>query len=302
MTRSATSRVIAAVGCILVGAAGGRMTVAQETLREVFFHDLAKTRVGNMIIVQANPETEILVFSGGELVLDSGNLVVIARHARIDADTTILSFTQTAKFPMPGEPNQAARGADGMNDGDNGGTGAPGGSGVAGDEGASGGKVVLRIANVTARGRLIVDVSGQGGGKGQDGGQGGDGGNGRNGRPRACGSDEPQDGGDGGWGGIGGQGGPGGRGGNGGIVVYSAALAPLIASKHFVVRAAAGAGGAGGNPGDPGSPGRGGLGGAGILGCGPGGADGAPGGRTTGAQPGPAGAPGTVGAAVQEAP
>ena len=121
-----------------------------------------------------------------------------------------------------------------MKEGDNGGSGAPGGAGVAGDDGAAAGKVVLRIGEVSGKGRLIVDLSGQGGGKGQDGGQGGDGGNGRNGSARVCGGDEPQDGGDGGWGGIGGQGGQGGRGGNGGIVVYSAALTPLIKSKHFV--------------------------------------------------------------------
>lgn len=294
-----TARSILAGACMLASVGLNANAAAEEMLREVFFHDLAKTRIGNMIIMQANPETEILVFNGGELVLDSGNLIVIARHARIDADTTIRSFVQTAKFPKPGKPNQAARGADGMNEGDNGGNGAPGGTGVAGDEGAPAGKVVLRIGEVTAKGRLIVDVSGQGGGKGQDGGQGGDGGNGRDGRARVCGGDPPQDGGNGGWGGIGGQGGAGGRGGNGGIVVYSEALAPLIASRHFVVKTAAGAGGAGGNPGEPGNPGKGGLGGAGIIGCGPGGADGTPGSRTTGAQPGAAGAPGTAGTAIQ---
>ncbi|WP_162917508.1 hypothetical protein [Dongia deserti] len=300
MNARATSRSILTAACILAAAGFGDAAAAEESLREVFFHDLAKVRSGNMIIVQTNPETEILVFNGGELVLEDGNLIVVARHARIDADTTIRSFTLHTKPPKPGEPNQAARGADGMNDGDRGGNGAPGGSGVVGDDGAAAGKVVLRIGEIAAKGRLIVDVSGQGGGKGQDGGQGGDGGNGRNGRARVCGGDEPQDGGDGGWGGIGGQGGPGGRGGNGGIVVYSEALAPLFMSKHFVVTTTAGAGGAGGNPGEAGNPGKGGLGGAGIIGCGTGGVDGAPGRRTTGAQPGSAGAPGTAGVAVQE--
>lgn len=303
MTPRATSRSILAGACILAGMAIGGTATAAETLREIFFHDLAKTRIGNMTIVQTNPETEILVFNGGELVLESGNLIVIARHARIDADTTIRSFTQTAKFPKPGKPNQAARGADGMEEGDKGGNGAPGGAGVAGEGGGAAGKVVLRIGDVAAKARLIIDLSGQGGGKGQDGGQGGDGGNGRNGRPRICGGEAPQDGGDGGdggWGGIGGQGGPGGRGGNGGIVVYSKALAPLIASRHFVVKTAAGGGGAGGNPGEAGNPGAGGLGGAGLIGCGPGGTDGTSGGRTPGAQPGSAGAPGTAGAAIQE--
>ena len=57
---------------------------AEDALHEVYFHDLARTRLGNMTIVQTNPETEILVFSGGELALEGGNLIVIARHARID--------------------------------------------------------------------------------------------------------------------------------------------------------------------------------------------------------------------------
>jgi hypothetical protein len=298
MTSSAKSK-LARVLILAALTAGGR-AAAEEDLREVFVHDLAKVRVGDMTIVQTNPETEILVFNGGELALEGGSLIVIARHARIDGDTTIRSFTLPGRLPKPGEPSQAARGADGINEGDNGGNGAPGGSGVAGDDGAAAGKVVLRIGEVVAKGRLIVDLTGQDGGKGQNGGQGGDGGNGRNGRARVCGGEEPQDGGDGGWGGIGGQGGPGGRGGNGGIVVYSEAMAPLIASKHFVVRTSAGAGGAGGNPGLAGNPGTGGLGGAGAIGCGPGGRDGRPGERTTGAQPGPAGAPGAAGAAVRE--
>ena len=301
MTPRAASRAIIAGACMLAGLGAAGAATADEVLREVYFHDLAKNRVGNMIIVQSNPETEVLVFSGGELVLEGNNLIVIARHARIDGETMIRSFSLPVRLPKPGHPNQAARGADGMKEGDNGGNGAPGGSGVAGDEGAAAGKIVLRIGEVSGNGRLIVDMSGQGGGKGQDGGQGGDGGNGRNGRARVCGGDEPQDGGNGGWGGIGGQGGQGGRGGNGGIVVYSAALKPLIASKHFVVKTAAGAPGAGGNPGQPGNPGKGGLGGAGAIGCGPGGSDGMQGGRIYGAQPGKAGSPGTAGTSLQEA-
>jgi hypothetical protein len=298
MTPRVTSRAIIAAVCMLAGTAG--MASAGEVLREVYFHDLARTRVGNMIIVQSNPETEILVFSGGELALGGDNLMVIARHARLDGDTVIRAHILGARMPMPGQPDQAARGADGMKDGDKGGNGAPGGAGAAGEEGAAAGKVVLRIGEVSGDGRLIVDMSGQGGGKGQNGGQGGDGGNGRNGRARACGGDEPQNGGDGGWGGIGGQGGQGGRGGNGGIVAYSAAMAPLIKSKHFIVKTEAGAPGAGGNPGQPGNPGSGGLGGAGAIGCGAGGSDGAQGGQTSGAQPGKAGSPGTNGTSLQE--
>ena len=300
MTPRATSRAIIATACVLAGLGVAGTASAEEVLREVYFHDLAKTHVGNMIIVQSNPETEILVFSGGDLALEGSNLIVVARHARIDGDTVIRAFTQAARLPKPGEPQQAARGVDGMEEGDNGGNGAPGGSGGPGDEGSAAGKIVLRIGEVSGNGRLIVDLSGQGGGKGQNGGQGGDGGNGRNGRARVCRGVEPQDGGGGGWGGIGGQGGQGGRGGNGGIVVYSATLTPLIKSKHFVVKTAAGAPGAGGNPGEPGNPGSGGLGGAGAIGCGAGGSDGAQGGQTSGAQPGKAGSPGTNGTSLQE--
>jgi hypothetical protein len=299
MTPRTTSRAIIAAVCMLAGTAG--MASAEEVLREVYFHDLARTRVGNMIIVQSNPETEVLVFSGGDLALEGDNLIVVARHARIDGDTVIRAHTVDGRMPMPGQPDQAARGADGMKEGDNGGNGAPGGAGAAGEEGAAAGKVVLRIGEVSGNGRLIVDLSGQAGGKGQNGGQGGDGGNGRNGRARTCGGDEPQNGGDGGWGGIGGQGGQGGRGGNGGIVVYSAAMTPLIKSRHFIVETAAGAPGAGGNPGQPGNPGSGGLGGAGAIGCGAGGSDGAQGSQTSGAQPGKAGSPGTAGTSLQEA-
>ena len=92
--------------------------------------DLARNRIGDIIIVQTNPETEILVFSGGELALEGGHLIVIARHARIDGDTVIRSFRLPTRFAKPGEPNQAARGADGMSEGAAGGNGAPGGSGI----------------------------------------------------------------------------------------------------------------------------------------------------------------------------
>ena len=298
MTRRMISRLMAAGACIFVGMTG--IASAEDALHEVYFHDLAKTRVGNMTIVQTNPETEILVFNGGELALEGGNLIVIARHARIDGDTVIRSFTQAAKFQKPGRPNQAARGVDGVKEGDAGGNGAPGGSGVSGENGAAAGKLVLRIGEISAKGRLIVDLSGQGGGKGQNGGQGGDGGNGRNGRARVCGGDEPQNGGDGGNGGIGGQGGQGGRGGNGGIVVYSKAMTPLLTSRHFVVKTAAGNPGAGGDPGEAGNPGNGGLGGAGVMECGGGGIDGVAGGRISGAQPGLAGSPGGSGTAIEE--
>lgn len=296
--RAVYARILASVlvgSAMLIGSA-----TAEDVLREVYLHDLAKNRIGNVIVAQTNPETEILVFNGGELALEADNLIIVARHARIDADTFIRSFTQTARMGKLGEPKQAARGGDGAEQGDAGGHGAAGASGIAGDNGASAGKVVLRIGEIAGTGRLILDLYGQAGGKGQRGGQGGDGGNGRDGRPRVCGGVNPQDGGDGGWGGIGGQGGPGGRGGNGGIVIYSKALAVLIESGGFHVETAAGKPGAGGDPGKAGDPGGGGLGGAGVLGCGGGGADGAPGGGTSGAQPGPAGSPGSSGTAIEE--
>ena len=56
---------------------------AQDNLREVYFLDLVKSRTGNTIVVEADPDTEILVFNGGELALDNRNLIVVARHARI---------------------------------------------------------------------------------------------------------------------------------------------------------------------------------------------------------------------------
>jgi hypothetical protein len=299
MTPRLTLRSLLA-GSVLAMSLGIGPALADDPLHEVYFHDLAKTRIGNMTIVQTNPETEILVFNGGDLALEGANLIVIARHARIDADTVIRSFARFAKPAKQGLPDQAARGADGMKPGEGGGNGAPGGSGVTGDDGGAAGKLVLRIGEISGDGRLIVDLSGQGGGKGQHGGQGGDGGNGRNGRDSACGGDGAQNGGDGGWGGIGGQGGQGGRGGTGGIVVYSKAMMPLIASKHFLIATAGGKPGAGGDPGDAGNPGSGGIGGAGVLGCGNAGADGAPGDGTSGAEPGAAGSPGGAGTAIEE--
>jgi hypothetical protein len=299
MSARMTWRSLLAASALAMGFGPGP-AMADDPLHEVYFHDLAKTRTGNMVIVQTNPETEILVFNGGELALGDGNLIVVARHARIDADTVIKSFTLSARPAKPGLPNQTARGADGAKDGADGGKGLAGESGVSGDDGASAGKVVLRIGEISGDGRLIVNLSGQSGGKGQQGGQGGDGGNGRDGRAAACGGDAAQSGGNAGWGGIGGRGGQGGRGGNGGIVVYSKAMTPLIRSKHFVIATAGGEPGAGGDPGDAGNPGSGGMGGAGALGCGSAGADGAPGGRTTGAEPGPAGSPGGAGTAIEE--
>jgi len=298
MKRQTTAMRIAiatAAGLLLAGAAA-----AQDPLREVYFHDLARNKVGNVIVVQTNPETEVLVFNGGELSLEGGNLIIVARHARVDADTVIRSFRRTAAIAKQGSPDQAPRGDNGAKPGEPGGDGLPGLSGVPGDNGDGAGKVVLRIGEISGKGRLIVDMAGQAGGKGQRGGQGGDGGNGRDGNARVCGGVDPQDGGNGGWGGIGGQGGEGGRGGNGGIVVYSKALTPLIKSKHFVIDTAAGAPGVGGDPGDAGDPGSGGVGGAGALGCGDGGADGAAGGHRSGAQPGLSGPPGAAGTAIEE--
>ena len=300
MRRRRTWRSVAAGGCILAALGIPAAAGADETLHEVYFHDAARNRVGDTIIVQTNPETEVLVFNGGELALEGGNLIVIARHARIDADTFIRSFTQAAGPTMPSEPAQAARGPDGAKDGDDGGNGASGRSGAAGTDGAAAGKLVLRIGAVSGDGRLIVDLSGQGGGKGQRGGQGGDGGNGHNGKEQSCGSDGPSNGGDGGWGGIGGQGGQGGRGGNGGIVVYSKAMSSLIANRHLLIDTAAGKPGVGGDPGEAGNPGSGGIGGVAALGCGDAGADGAPGSRTSGALPGSAGQSGGAGTAIEE--
>jgi hypothetical protein len=272
---------------------------AEEQLREIYFLDLIQNRTGSTIIVEANPETEILVFNGGQLALENRNLIVVARRARIDADTTIKSFSLVTRLPRPGRPPQAEVGAAGTKEapaGANGNTGTPG---AAGDNGSAAGKVVLRIGEVSGTGRLIVDLSGQDGGKGQAGGQGGDGGPGLDGAAGTCGESEAQDGGDGGWGGIGGQGGPGGRAGNGGILIYSAALQALIERGQFAFATKAGKPGPGGDPGEAGHAGPGGAGGSATQPC-AGGKDGAPGGRLYGASPGQAGAPGRDGSAAMD--
>lgn len=276
-----------------------RSAGAEDALREVYFLDLVKNSTGNTIVVEANPETEVLVFNGGELALDNRNLIVVARHARIDADTIIKSFGLVTRLPRPGRPPQAAAGADGAEPGAAGADGATGAPGGAGDNGRAAGKVVLKIQEVEGRGRLIVNLDGQDGGKGQEGGQGGDGGKGAAGKNGKCGEEPAQNGGAGGWGGIGGQGGAGGRGGNGGILIYSDGLAALIEGGQFLFSTSAGSPGAGGDPGEPGNPGQGGLGGEASSPC-AGGKDGLPGGRYFGASPGAAGAPGRDGAAAKE--
>lgn len=286
--------VVAALSLLPLGA--GR---AEEPLREIYFLDLIANRTGNTIVVEANPETEILVFNGGQLELENRNLIVVARHARIDADTIIKSFSLVTRLPRPGRPPQAEPGADGTAESPVGATGATGAPGAPGDNGSDAGKVVLRIGAVEGGGRLIVDLAGQDGGKGQAGGQGGNGGKGFDGAAGTCGEAPAQDGGDGGWGGIGGQGGPGGRGGNGGILIYSGALEPLIARGQFVFVTKAGRPGPGGDPGEPGLPGGGGDGGEATRPCADG-KDGAPGGRLYGASPGQTGAPGRDGAAARE--
>lgn len=272
---------------------------AQETLREIYFLDLIQNRTGDTIVVEANPETEILVFNGGQLALENRNLIVVARHARIDADTNIKSFSLVSRLPRPGRPPQAEGGAAGTKETPAGGTGNTGLPGAPGDNGSPAGKVVLRIGEVTGSGRLIVDLSGQDGGKGQGGGQGGDGGRGLDGAEGVCGKSEAQNGGDGGWGGIGGQGGPGGRAGNGGILIYSAALESLIERGQFVLATKAGKPGAGGDPGAPGNAGPGGAGGSTTQPC-TNGKDGVPGGQTFGASPGQTGAPGRDGSAAKD--
>ena len=70
-------RSIAAAGCLLAGLAAADRAAADDPLREVYFHDAARNHVGDMIIVQTNPETEVLVFNGGELALEGGSLVVV---------------------------------------------------------------------------------------------------------------------------------------------------------------------------------------------------------------------------------
>jgi len=273
--------------------------VAEEPLREIYFLDLIENRTGNTVVVEANPETEILVFNGGQLALENLNLIVVARHARVDADTIIKSFSLVTRLPRPGRPPQAETGAPGTAEAPAGANGVTGTPGAPGDNGSAAGKIVLRIGEVSGGGRLIVDLSGQDGGKGQAGGQGGDGGKGLDGADGTCGASQAQDGGDGGWGGIGGQGGPGGRGGNGGILIYSAALESLIGGGQFTFATKAGRPGAGGDPGGPGHAGRGGAGGNATQPC-AGGKDGAPGGRLYGASPGQTGAPGRDGSAAKD--
>lgn len=294
MRRSIHLPLCAVLPFLFAGAAA-----AEDTLREVYFLDLVKNRTGNTIVVEANPDTEILVFNGGELALDNRNLIVVARHARVDADTVIKSFGLVSRLPRPGRPPQAEAGADGAEAGAAGADGNTGAPGAPGDNGSSAGKVVLRIDEIAGRGRLIVDLVGQDGGKGQEGGQGGDGGLGADGKAGKCSAEPAQDGGAGGWGGIGGQGGPGGRGGNGGILIYSAGLASLIEAGRFAFTTTAGRPGSGGDPGEPGNPGPGGTGGETSSPCAAG-SDGAPGGRHFGASPGPAGAPGRDGTAAME--
>jgi hypothetical protein len=292
MRRAYVLPLMAALPLVLSGAA-----YAEEQLREVYFLDLIQNRTGNTIIVEANPETEILVFNGGQLELENRNLIVVARHTRIDADTMIKSFSLVTRLPRPGRPPQAEAGAAGTKETPRGANGNTGAAGASGDNGSAAGKVVLRIGEVSGTGRLIVDLSGQDGGKGQSGGQGGDGGKGLDGAAGTCGESEAQDGGDGGWGGIGGQGGPGGRAGNGGILIYSAALQALIERGQFAFSTKAGKPGAGGDPGEAGHAGPGGAGGIATQPC-AGGKDGAPGGRLYGASPGRSGAPGRDGSAA----
>jgi hypothetical protein len=293
MRRAHLLLLLAALPLLLVGHARA------EELREIYFLDLIQNRTGNTIVVEANPETEILVFNGGQLALENRNLIIVARHARIDADTTIKSFSLVTRLPRPGRPPQAEAGAAGTKEAPNGLNGNTGVAGAPGDNGSAAGKVVLRIGEVSGTGRLLVDLSGQDGGKGQSGGQGGDGGKGLDGASGTCGESEAENGGNGGWGGIGGQGGPGGRGGNGGILIYSAALESLIEPGQFAFTTKAGQPGAGGDPGEPGNAGAGGAGGNATQPC-AGGKDGTPGGRLYGASPGQTGAPGRDGSAVKD--
>jgi hypothetical protein len=294
MRRAHLLPLIAALPLLLAGNAR-----AEEQLREIYFLDLIQNRSDNTIVVEANPETEILVFNGGQLALENRNLIVVARHARIDADTSIKSFSLVTRLPRPGRPPQAETGTAGTKEAPDGRNGNTGVAGAPGDNGSPAGKVVLRIGEISGTGRLIVDLSGQDGGKGQSGSQGGDGGKGLDGANGTCGENEARKGGDGGWGGIGGQGGPGGRGGNGGILIYSTALESLIERGQFAFTTKAGQPGAGGDPGEPGQAGPGGAGGSATQPC-AGGKDGALGGRLYGASPGQSGAPGRDGSAAMD--
>ncbi|MDJ0789483.1 MAG: hypothetical protein QNK05_21980 [Myxococcota bacterium] len=264
--------------------------------------------IDGVYLIHADPATQVLVFPGGEFVLDGAGLDLFAGTIRLEGHTVIRSHAPGAQ-PEPvtgaGRPGRTGRSGKGYapvpvgalsavwkdKHGARGRPGENGGKGLSGQDGLSGSRVTLRIEKIVGDGKLTVLNGGTRGGSGQQGGPGGHGGDGARGRDAgrsaACKSAASSgDGGKGGRGGSGGDGGDGGRGGNGGPVVYTANLAPYLQSGQVTLRSPGGRAGKGGIGGLPGAGGTGGQGGKQSK-CGPGGDVG---------EAGPDGLPGVDGA------
>lgn len=220
---------------------------------------------------QALLARRIVFEPGAQLVFadsaaESSLLVVAAEEiVSLSLDQPGIVTWESAAPPDPVDRGNAASGAPGKSDGDNGQLGAAGEPGLDGPSGRNAPHLSVLAKDV--KGALIVDLSGQLGGRGgtgQTGGRGGDGAAGQRASQSAFDCKRgPGDGGRGGDGGIGGKGGKGGTGGGGGMLTFltDEPQAAQIASR-IVVRLVGGPGGQGGEGGRGGDPGAGGRRGA----------------------------------------
>lgn len=242
-----------ALACALPLAANGQAT-------EIKFSALFSAgNMGSDIIIQV-PDNGILVFdAGGPYRLESKNLIIRAKKARLDTSVVIEAFSADNIAPgtdgTPATPQQTNAEV----------VGTAGTKGAVGKTGASSGIAVLDLESIQrAEGAVLtVVMRGQTGGQGQMGGQGGKGGNGNSGRNAesdfpSCSRPCPDRGRTGAKGGSAGPGGDGGVGGAGGTIHRSTALQKYIDAGFIKLEAN---GGSGGKPGQQGLPGFGGNGG-----------------------------------------
>lgn len=267
------------IGALRKGLIASVLLASTAHAAEVKFSELFRSgTLGGSTVVQV-PPGDVLIFDGGEHILDGRDLVVLAERAIVRSPTTVRSYRPDNAAPSasgaPPSPPQAQgqlpcsgrNGCPGI-------TGVPGvpGDDAAGVKGRPSGRLVLEIDALkgAAGTNLLIIANGQKGGRGQQGSPGGQGARGGTGADAtgipSC--KTPGRGGTGGQGGSPGRGGRGGIGGDGGVVLASAPIMELLRTGSTIkVDDTGGLGGDAGPAGLPGVGGQGGSRGAGSKSC-----------------------------------
>jgi hypothetical protein len=259
---------------------------APTETRVLFSTAIAERTTTDSIIIQTGDDAVLVFDAPGPFTLfdptskKAKNLIVIAKHAMIEAATVIRSYDATDAGQRPLQiPDMATAGngkdgtdADHCQRGGNGTLGLQGKDGTAGSPGYNAPLIIIDISKLEGTQTLTIQNRGGTGGQGQNGQRGGDGGRGGRGGDGvdhltdcACG---PGEAGTPGVAGGGGRGGPGGVGAPGGTILLSASIQGLNKTGGLLnLVVTAGDPGAIGNGGAGGKGGRGNQGGGGSTYC-----------------------------------